>query len=662
MIKKCKLLFISALTMVFLFYRADSVVAMANEELGQNVESAVGSESEQSAEPIAGSAESEQSSESTGEAAESEQDFEPTVESTDTEPNAEPSAGSTDAEQSIEPIADSAESEQSTKTASAMNITSDSVSSGPALIEWMESHKDIGGTVKLTDHIVFDEDYCFCPNGINRPTVFVDTDKYTVTVTGEIELMSDNHLIFSGQPDGKSIFYVAPKGALSMMGVAVESGQCALWQEEGAGLVIEDCHISGNIHYADTPFVIYQNTAYVVVEKGQTVNDVLPTEISCTVNRQGQLSHNEPVPLSWNLEGTDDQQAERRRFQLQGSFLQTASAEPALCTVAYNDYPLTFLEVRATDDGTRYTFRGGYTKPKEALPFTIISEYSFDGENWIVYDETNVKDVEAGFFIGFRSEACDRTAYSNIYIRLQWNDNGTRYFSNVLCYAADNLEHVEDIGGSRGGGTSIINLPEDPQEKSGDTEADEGADQNADRNSGFGNAKSEASSDTNQAESGDGNDGSEAANDGQLSNAGTSTNTGQSSYTEPSNTNEKQSPYVESRNNNEDQPLHAESKSTGHSSYSGTKTDNDVTNADGTDNIENINCSDSDISEKEKEAVAAMSVKGENGADLPRMNEQMLRSDIRMGNAIFIAIGVVLLSVIAGIAGFCVHSRFGTNR
>ena len=157
MIKKCKLLFISALTMVFLFYRADSVVAMANEELGQNVESAVGSESEQSAEPIAGSAESEQSSESTGEAAESEQDFEPTVESTDTEPNAEPSAGSTDAEQSIEPIADSAESEQSTKTASAMNITSDSVSSGPALIEWMESHKDIGGTVKLTDHVVLDE-------------------------------------------------------------------------------------------------------------------------------------------------------------------------------------------------------------------------------------------------------------------------------------------------------------------------------------------------------------------------------------------------------------------------------------------------------------------------------------------------------------------------
>ncbi|MDE7132398.1 MAG: hypothetical protein K2O65_11455, partial [Lachnospiraceae bacterium] len=291
--KKCNFLFISAFVIVILFYRADSVVAMANEEPEQGIESAVGSESEQNVE----------------------------------------SAVEQEAEQSNELISETVESKQNIKTTSALNTTPDFVSTGPALIEWLETHKDIGGTVKLTDHIVLDVDYCFCPNGINRPTVFVDTDQYTITVTGEIELMSDNHLIFSGQPDGKSIFYVAPKGALSMMGVAVESGQCALWQEEGAGLVMEDCHISGNIHYADTPYVMYQNPVYVVVEKEHTVNDVLPTEISCTVNRQGQLSHNEPVPLSWNFDGTEEQQAERRRLQLQGFFVQAASAKPALCTV-----------------------------------------------------------------------------------------------------------------------------------------------------------------------------------------------------------------------------------------------------------------------------------------------------------------------------------------
>lgn len=551
-----------ALLIVFLFYKTDAVVAMANEETEQSIESAVESESEQNIEIL-----------------------------------------------------------------SAFETSPDFVSTGPALIEWLEAHKETGGTVKLSDHVVLDGYYCYCPNGMNRPDVFVDTDKYTITVTGEIELMSDDHLRFSGQPDGKSIFYVAEKGALSMMGVAVESGQCALWQEEGAGLVMEDCHISGSTHFADTPYVIYQNPVCVVVEKGQTVNDVLPTSIHCTVNRQGEISSNEPVPLSWNLEGSEKQQAERLRFQLQGVFLQAASAEPALCTVAYNDYPLTFTDVKAADDGSRYTFQGGYTKPEEALPITVISEYSFDGENWIVYDEANVKDIEAGFFISFRLDECDRAAYRNIYIRLQWNDSGTEYLSNVLCYAADDLEYVEDIGGSRGGGTSIINPPDDPQKSSGD-----------------------ASSDTQQAKSGDSNSASGTVSDGQPLNAGVpNVITGQSQNTESSSANVDQPLLSESITSNADQ-----------SSYSEPKIDTDLKSTDATENKENIDVSDSDISEKE--TGAAISVKNETSADLPQMQEQTTQPDIREDNALMIATGFVLLSVFAGIAGFYIHSRSGTNR
>lgn len=520
------------------------------------------------------------------------------------------------------------------------------ISTGPALIEWLEAHKEIGGTVKLSDHVVLDGYYCYCPSGMNRPAVFVDTDIYTITVTGEIELMSDDHLTFSGQPDGNSIFYVAEKGALSMMGVAVESEQYALWQEEGAGLVMEDCHIAGQTHYADTPFVIYQNPVCVVVEEGQTVNDVLPTEISCTVNRQGEISSNEPVPLSWNLEGTEKQQAERLRFQLQGSFLQAASAEPPRCTAVYNDYPLTFTSVRATDDGARYTFQGGYTKPAVALPITVISEYSFDGENWIVYDEANVQDIEAGFFIGFRLDECDRAAYRNIYIRLQWKDNGTEYFSNVLCYAADDLEQVEDMGGSRGGGTSIINPPENPEKSSGD-ESPEVTRSNPKPTgrTGSDNDEPDASSDTDRAEGGDSNNGSNAANGEESLNA------------EAPNVNTGQLPNTESSNTNEDRPSNTESKAsnTGLPSYSEPKSDTDA-------NEEGLKHDDSGASEKEGEAVTAISTEVKNSADPPRMKEQALRPDIREGNAIMIAAGFVLLSVIAGIVGFCVHSRSGTNR
>ena len=482
----------------------------------------------------------------------------------------------------------------------------DSVSTGTALVEWLELHKNTGGTVKLADHVIMDGTYNYCPDGANKPSVLVDTGQYTITVTGEIDFLSDNQLTFSGQPDDKALFCVAEKGMLSMQGVAVESGQYALWQEEGAGLVVGGCRILGNIHYADTPFVVYQDAVCVVVEKEQTLHDVLPEQIICTVNRQGKLSYNEQVPISWELAESSKQQEQRRRFRLQGSFVQAASVEPALCTVAYNDYPLTFTEVRAAVSGSWYTFKGWYTKPEKSLPITVISEYSFDGENWIVNDEEYVTDPKASFLIAFKCDPCDLAAHPNIYIRLQWNDNGTPYFSNILCYAAGNLECMEDIGGSRGGGTSITNPPDEPQISAGTAapEKEEPSD-HANRDNDSGNTGLETSADTNPTESGGG--------------AG---------------------------NTYEEQPLHAETQKAGQSSFSEDKIDNNVIDSNKPGNKENISHSDSGNSEKVVEAVAAISVKRENHA----------------GNTIVMSAGFVLLAVIAGIAGFCVHSRSGTKR
>ena len=131
------------------------------------------------------------------------------------------------------------------------------VSSGQALIDWLESHKYTGGTVKLADHIVLDGDYSFYPGMTNMSDILVDTDRYTITVTGRIEISGDHHLLFAGQSNDKAVFYVAENGLLSMQGTAVDSDCYAAWQEEGAGLVITDCHISGSVHYADTPFIMY---------------------------------------------------------------------------------------------------------------------------------------------------------------------------------------------------------------------------------------------------------------------------------------------------------------------------------------------------------------------------------------------------------------------
>ena len=343
------------------------------------------------------------------------------------------------------------------------------VSTGAELMEWMESHKNVGGTVKLGGSVVLDGYCCFCPDGNDMPSVFVETDGYSITVTGETEFWSDGHLIFRGPSGEQGLFRVAAGGQLTLHGVTVEGGQCALWQEEGAGLVVDhQCQVSGAIHYADTPFVYEYEPVYVIVERGQTADNAFPSEVTGIINYQGQVAHGAKIPVTWNLEGTGTKRDERKRFSVQGSFFPAASREPAFCTVIYNDYPLTFLEVKAVASSNTYRFQGWYAIPEEKLPITVSSEYSFDGTSWNEYEKVTVSSIWDGFVIGIRAEQWDTGANPYIYIRLKWNDGGTCYFSNVLRYAADNLENAEDQGGSRGGGTSIVNPPEEPRQEPSD--------------------------------------------------------------------------------------------------------------------------------------------------------------------------------------------------
>ena len=650
--KRCSLLFIMTVVIVFSFYRVNYAVAMAAE---QNIESAVEPrpETERTSAPDI--------EPETGESMQPEDELE-TEESTQSEDK--PETGESmqpkdepEAEEGIQPDVElQPETGQRTELAMALQAEpilesaataelEQSISTGSELIAWLESHKNTGGRAKLSDNVVLDGYYCFSPNGINVPVLFVDTDEYTITVAGEIEFLSDNHLIFSGQPNGKSILHVAPNGFLSMLGITVESEQGALWQEEGAGLVVSNCSVSGDIHYADTPFVMYYNNICAVVENGQTIDDALPSQIKCTVNRQGRQINNESVSVSWDTEGTEKQQEERLRFRIQGSFLNAASVEPAFCTVVYNDYPLTFTDVKATANGILYTFQGGFTAPEKSLPFTVLSEYSFDGENWFLFEEQAAKDTNASFYIACKNEQKQqgRAAQSNIYIRLQWNDDGTKYFSNVLCYSSDDLEIVEDIGGSRGGGISIINPPDEPQQSINDVfSVEEEPEQNAGSGTRSENAEpKESSSDTKQTENGDGDFAQAAAVIGAPYTEYADVDAGQLPDAETSNTDQVRPSNAGRLNISKEQMLYAESNA---------------------ENTAGINHNNAGVSEKEQRAVAAVSVNEGNSENLSGISEQTLHTVTRQGKYIVIVTGFVLLSVIGGMAGFYVRSRSGTNR
>lgn len=634
----CKYILVLAFAVVFLFYRVDPVLAM---ETGQNIESSDGPEAEETVVPelepkqpaeeipeAAGEPEPEQPAEEIPESAgepEPEQPAEEIPESADEPELKQPAEeipeaiGEPEPEQPTEGIA-----EPEPIVELSIMPGAETISTGEALMEWLESHKSVGGTVRLTDHVVLDGAYSFCPNGINNPAVFVDTGEYTITVTGEISFLSDGKLTFTGEPDGKGIFYVAENGILSICGISVESKRCALWQEEGAGLEVSDCAISGSIHYADMPFVMsYKDSLCAVVEKGQTLNDALPSQISCTVNRQGRLSHNERVPVLWNQEGTEKQQEERRRFELQGSFLDAAAAKPICCAVVYNDYPLTFTDVKASVSGDRYTFQGGFTVPEESLPFEVMTEYSFDGENWVLYEMQTASNVDAGFRIDCKWEPRGRAACSNIYIRLQWNNNGTIYFSNVLCYSADDLENLEDIGGSRGGGTSIINPPKEPQQSVGAV-----------------NTSVKEQDDDTHSENRD-------------ENANQATTGGESSNMESPKADAVQEAGAKPQDIKPEadavQEVSAEPKA------AKIKVEADVVKETGVESQDIMAKADAvqEVGAEPKNTKAAVQTD---------KAEQSLYAESKGHNPILMAAGFVMLSGIGTAAGFCVHSRLGTKR
>lgn len=354
---------------------------------------------------------------------------------------------------------------------------SEFISDGESFWAWLEAHLETGGFARLTNPICLDTDNTFLRVGTETAAqLVVDTAGYTVTVTGAVDMWSNQQLTFRGQASENGIFHVASGGVLELNGIVVEGtppGEalpdavpgCVLWQEEGAALAIDNCRISGTVHYAQTPFVMYDNSVYAVARTGQTADDVLPTEISCTVNCQGTLT-NRPVQVVWNLEGTQKQQEERLRFVAKGAYVNEASGSAPLCTVIYDDYPLTFTYVKAGANNGYFSFKGGYTRPEEYAPMTIASEYSFDGDNWLVYDEKTVTEgAPDTFFMGFQGRARSEELSPYVYIRLRGEYNGTCYLSNVLCYASDSLSLTEEAGGNRGGGTSVVNPPAAPEEK-----------------------------------------------------------------------------------------------------------------------------------------------------------------------------------------------------
>ena len=354
-------------------------------------------------------------------------------------------------------------------TATPAKAVEDTVSTGEELMEWLSSHKDIGGAVKLTDDISLGDFYY--ARSRDADAVTVDTGVFSITADGYVYLQATSPLMIRGIGGEQGVLRSSGMGSLLHLNSLVlesEDGY-AVFQEEGTGFISENTVVSGEVHYADRPFVCEWEPALTVVERGKTLDaGMLPATLSARVNRQGQVTHfYEDVPVTWDLAGHEEDQKMRRRFTVPGMFVDMASQNAPVCTLAYDDFPLTFLDVNVRKTmgtwGDSYRLTGSYSKPADRLPITVQQEYSFDRENWTTYQETTATSPSSGFSISLFVRKEDLERVPEFFIRLCWNDDKTVYYSNILRFDVDSFEANEEPGGNRGGGTDIIDPPGPPE-------------------------------------------------------------------------------------------------------------------------------------------------------------------------------------------------------
>lgn len=392
--------------------------------------------------------------------------FTPTVFATEELPAATPS----DAEkEELLPATPSNAEKAELLTATSSNAVEDTVSTGEELMEWLSGHKDTGGAVKLTADISLGDFYYARNRG--AAAITVDTGVFSIRVNGYVYLQATSPFLIRGVGGEQGVLRTSGAGSmlhLNVLALEAEKGY-AVFQEEGTGFILENTSVSGDVHYADQPFVWEWEPGLAVAARGENLEaGMLPATLSVCVNRQGQNTYPyEKVPVTWDLSGHEEDRKLRRRFTVSGVFEDMASQNAPVCTVVYDDFPLTFLQVNVRKTkgtyGDAYRFTGGFSKPEDRLPITVAQEYSFDGENWTLYEENTITTLNSGFIIIPFVKAEDRERFTEIFIRLRWDDDGTVYYSNVLRFAADSLLANEEPGGNRGGGTDIVDPPKLPQ-------------------------------------------------------------------------------------------------------------------------------------------------------------------------------------------------------
>ncbi|MEY8438771.1 hypothetical protein [Anaerotruncus colihominis] len=373
----------------------------------------------------------------------------------------------------------SGESSAPEESSGSETVETQTVFSLEELQDWISRCSSIGGTVRLGCDLTVEKDTRWQYIGwAGQPVITIDAGPYSIRIQGIMEVHQS--LAFVGEGGEKGVLHIERGGLLECHSSVTAINGFAVYQEEGAVLVLDETVPEETVHFAKRPVVwpandllnFYPNVDQPVVTlpyEGPFDPTVLPDTFPSCVYQNGKTDYElHEIPVEWNLSEYQDELRERKRFLLEGRFTEDFESygdQPRLLITFLRQDAAVFLQCAVQERHSATIFDAGYLLDDPHAEHWL--ESSYDGEVWEAVDkdlleywcdENTVGQVDVmAIYTG-----ADLPNYFSVAVVGQ--DGKTRY-SDTVEVTEQNQVTGSDIGGGRNGETSPF--PPAPPENSG---------------------------------------------------------------------------------------------------------------------------------------------------------------------------------------------------
>lgn len=332
------------------------------------------------------------------------------------------------------------------------------------LVAKLEAMKTTGGNIRLTADVVVESgvEYTFSAPQLTDTPIRLNTAEHSIIVHGKLIVTPFIEINGAGGENG--IFSVQDGGWLELLSVAVKADSgVAIAQAprsvlcygrlfDGAPEFVCEGEIIGAgpvaVPWSDTN---PKSLQYIYVRDGERAEDLLPNTDEGSLFQNGTMDSNHQLDVVWDIGLFANQFAARENCMVTGAYPGATAYAAPVCMVSFqNGRAATVLGgwgTGGTDGrGLSAQIQVALEDPQESCRI----DWSSDGKNWQEC-EADILESKNGR-LRYMLYPPDDAGYP-FYISAVVTRGGEEHYSNILVLNAPDT--AGDIGGSRGGGTSV---------------------------------------------------------------------------------------------------------------------------------------------------------------------------------------------------------------